>query len=140
MKKFLFILLILTTSLSCDKAQRNTKKLEGTWQIYSYAQLTSGGFRTYYDAEGTLSFTKVNDKTLNYVDDFVYFMASDTLVSKRIGLLTLSGKKGLDPDIVLSNPGNMEISNERIYVLTKDDLKIEFYENGIGHVFVLQKD
>jgi len=139
MKYGVFIIVVLLL-FACNKSERNAKWMDGSWTIYSYAQITSGGFVTYYPAEGTISFRETGSGNLSMEENFVYYTPTGTITINRTGIIRLNGKKGLDADITITEPNEVTIFNETIHLLTRDDLKIEYRESGIGHLFVLQKD
>lgn len=140
MKATIIVLLGISLLFGCNKTQRNAKRLDGTWTIYSYAQITSGGFLQYYTADGTITFEDSGDGNLSFEDDFTYFTPTDTITSKRAGTIVLGGEEGLEIDLSLTSPNGVFVDNETIHLLNRDDLKIEFRQNGTGHLFVLQKN
>lgn len=107
--------------------------------MYSYAQIQNGGFTTYYETEGTITFSTNPDGTFTYTENYTSIKNGDTLTYNRTGIGTLKGEKAKSYDLTLTTPTNALLEDCVIHVLTKDDLKIQHQENDGGHVYVLQK-
>ncbi|MDB3907010.1 hypothetical protein N9355_06035 [Crocinitomicaceae bacterium] len=140
MKKFLFIFLLVFVALGCDKQKKHAKQMNGTWTIYSYTQITGVGFRTEFPAQGTITFEDLGNANLNYIEDFSYKDSANWIPVNRSGDLTIVGEKSKSFELTFTSPVNSETVSNTIHVVSKDDLKIQFQENGIGHLFVLTKN
>lgn len=114
--------------------------MKGTWSIYSYTQITGAGFRTEYPTQGTVTFEDLGNGNLNYIEDFSYNDGTNWIPMNRIGDMTITGEKSKNFTLTFTSPAPIETINQTIHVVSKDDLKIEFQENGVGHLFVLQKN
>lgn len=124
----------------CNKVKQNAKKLDGTWTIYSYAQIQNGGFTTYYETMGTITFSTNADGSFSYQENYTYYKNNDTITSTRTGTGILKGDKAKSYDLTLTTPTNVLLEDCEIRVITKDDLKIQHQESDGGHVYVLQKN
>jgi len=140
MKKVLFLFVLVWMIQGCDKKLQHASKMDGSWSIYSYTQITGVGFKTEYPASGTLTFQDLGEGRLNFTEDFTYDDNGATIPMNRTGAMTITGKYGTTFEMELLTPTNVSTTNNTIHLISKDDLKIEFHENGVGHLFVLQKD
>lgn len=140
--KALFPILIMTllALTGCNKVKQNAKKLDGTWTIYSYAQIQNGGFITYYETTGTITFSTNEDGTFTYSEDYTYYKNNDTITSTRQGTGILTGDKAKSYDLTITSPTSQLLQNCVIHLITKDDLKIQHQESDGGHLYVLQKN
>jgi hypothetical protein len=114
--------------------------MNGTWTIYSYTQITGAGFRTEYPSQGTVEFEDLGNGNLNYTENFSYDDGAGWVPVNRSGNMMITGEKAKNFTLTFTNPVTLETINQTIHVVSKDDLKIEYQENGIGHSFVLQKN
>ncbi len=114
--------------------------MNGTWTIHSYTQITGAGFRTEYPTQGTVTLEDLGNGNLNYTEDFSYNDGSNWIPLNRTGSMTIVGEKAKSFELTFTSPLNSETINNSIHVISKDDLKIEFQDNGVGHLFVLKKD
>lgn len=114
--------------------------MDGTWTIYSYTRITGIGFKTEYPAEGTVTFEDLGNGNLKYTEDFTYKDGTNAIPMNRVGDMTIVGEQSKSFELTFTSPTNSTTQYNTIHVVSKDDLKIEFQENGIGHLFVLQKN
>lgn len=140
MKNLLFIVLVLVVSFGCDKQKKHAKFMDGTWTIAHYTQISGVGFRTEYAAEGSIAFEDLGNGNLLYAENFSYYDGTSWIPLNRNGEMLITGDNSKSFEMTLTSPSVIETSNNNIHVVSKDDLKIEFHENGVGHVFVLQKN
>jgi len=141
MKQLFFTVIIASFLLTgCDKAKHTSKFLDGTWTIRSYAKNQNGGFITYFDTEGTITFTTNGDGTFDYQENYTYMSDTGAVQSMRSGSGVLKGKKMRSYDLTLTNPFTEVLSDGEIDVLTRDDLKIRQQDSDGGHIYVLYKD
>lgn len=141
MKQLLFILVLSGILLSgCDKAKQTSKFLDGTWKIRSYAKNQNGGFITYFETEGTITFTSNGDGTFDYQENYSYQTDTGVVQSTRSGTGVLKGKKMRSYDLTLTDPITELLIDCQIDVLTRDDLKIKQQDSEAGHIYVLYKD
>lgn len=113
--------------------------MDGTWTIYSYAVSENGGFITYHETEGTITFTTQDDGTFTYEENFTRYTGTDTITSSRKGTGIIKGKRGDGYDLTIMDPTSIIMNDCNIHLVTKDDLKITNKELGGGHTIVLQK-
>lgn len=141
MKQLFFTVIIASFLLTgCDKTKHTSKFLDGTWTIRSYAKNQNGGFITYFDTEGTITFTTNGDGTFDYQENYTYMSDTGAVQSMRSGSGVLKGKKMRSYDLTLTNPFTEVLSDGEIDVLTRDDLKIRQQDSDGGHIYVLYKD
>ena len=140
MKQFGFILLIVFVAFGCNKKVKHARQMNGTWSIHSYTQITGAGFETEYMTQGTVSFEDLGDGNLTYSEDFSYNDGTNWIPMNRIGNITIAGEQAKSFELTFTSPINTSTLYNSTHVVSKDDLKIEFQENGVGHLFVLKKD
>jgi len=140
--KLLSILLLSSTLLlfGCSKIKQNAKKLDGTWTVYSYAEKVSGGFTTYYEADGNITFNTQADGRFDYSENLSVEKTSGLLHLERTGNGFLFDKKGTSFELNILSPTNEVFPECEISVITKDDLKIKIREPGVERTIVLQKN
>ena len=136
----MFLLALLWIIQGCDKKVQHASMMDGTWSIYSYTRITGIGFKTKYPASGNITFQDLGNSKLNYSEDFSYQDGGTTIPMNRTGSMKITGKKATTFELELLTPTNVSTSSNSIHLISKDDLEIEFYENGVGHLFVLQKN
>lgn len=139
--RFLSVILLgLILSTSCNKVKQNAKKLDGTWTIYSYAVSENGGFITYQETIGTITFLTQDDGTFTYQENYTRYTGTDTIVSTRSGSGFIKGKNANEYDLSITAPTAVTLKDCNIHLVTKDDLKITNRELTGGHTIVLQKN
>lgn len=140
--KQLFIILVLCSVVlfGCNKAKQTSKFLDGTWKIRTYAKNQNGGFITYFETEGTITFISNGDGTFGYQENYTYMSDTGAVQSVRSGAGVLKGKKMRSYDLTLTDPTNQMLIDCEIDVLTRDDLKIRQQDSDGGHIYVLYKD
>ena len=124
---------------SCNKVKQHSRKLDGTWTIYSYCQIQGGGFKEYYPAEGTITFVSNDDGSFTYEENYAVYTPTDTIIYNRKGSGMLVGKRATDFEMTFTDPVSYAITDGSISVITKDDLKFQFRDNTSAHQFVFQK-
>lgn len=101
--------------------------------------MQGGGFKEYYPAEGTITFSTNDDGSFTYEENYTIYAPSDTTTYARKGSGLLTGKRATDFEMTFTSPVSYSITDGTIYVITKDDLKLRFRDNKGSHLFVLQK-
>lgn len=137
-----YISLVLLLLISCSKIKRTQKKLQGEWTIYSYRIIEPLGLTYWYEVNGTITFGAVegNDDQFTYEDNYTYQGPSGPVSVNRTGVGTFTEKTSEYYDLMLNAPSSELITNCRIILITKDDLKIEHGTPNGTHIYVLQKD
>lgn len=139
-KMLLFSLVFLTLLIGCDKTKQVARKLDGTWNIYSYTQITSGGFEATFPVNGIITFSAQEDNSFHYEDNYSFDTDTGEVESQRKGAGLLLGEKSNHFNLILTQPSNSIVENGMIFLITKKDLKMGFYEDGIVHRFVLRRN
>lgn len=139
MKKVFSIALLLFVFISCDKPERYAARMDGTWTVERYTRITGAGFHTEYPAEGTITFSDLGDSKLSYSEDFSFNDGTNWIDLNRTGNMKIVGDKVKSFELDFTNLAVSSTTHNFIHVISKDDLKIEFQNNGIGHLLVLKK-
>jgi len=126
--------------MSCDKVEQSKKKLDGIWTIVSYEYTDSQGFNYYPEVNGKLFFENCEGNPCAYTIDirFTHSVATGERVEQ--GTYTLD-EKGEIMDLVQILPGGQTINkpNNKILLLTRNDLKIQYSESGATHEYIFEK-
>lgn len=140
--KFLTVIALSCSLLlfGCNKIKQNAKKLDGVWTVYSYAEKVSGGFTTYYEAEGTITFETQQNGDFDYSENFTVQKSPSAVQFQRTGTGFIFGKKGTSFELQIDSPTSALFSDCEISLITKDDLKIKIREPGVERTIVLQKN
>jgi len=133
------ILLFLGVA-SCDKYEKQQKKLKGKWELVSYRFKNQQGLSYYPEASGTLFFENCNDTVCAYSLDLVYSSPQISGTRNEAGKYSLEedgGKLFLTP--IVNGIEQDRISNG-MTLLTRSDLQFQYTDDfGRSHHFVFEK-
>lgn len=135
----LFIALALGFS-SCDKYEKQQKRIKGTWQLTSYKFKNQQGLSYYPEASGALFFENCDDSICAYSMSIEYTSPQITGTRVEAGKYSLNkdgGKLYLTP--IVNGVDQNRISNG-MSLLTKTDLVFQYTDSlGRSHHFVFEK-
>lgn len=136
----LVILLIVGLSLTaCNKVKHTLKYLDGNWNLYEYQYTNPLGLTYFYESTGGWSFTNIGEKTCDYSLNIHYIKDGTGYDKIESGQMELTDE---DSFLLHRDNGNgttTTLTYGTIYLITKDDLKLEFGDEYGLHEFILQK-
>lgn len=125
---------------SCDKYEKQQKRLNGTWQLTSYKFRNQQGLSYYPEASGSLFFENCDDTICAYSMSIEY--SSPQITGTRVeagkySLIEEGGKLYMTP--IVNGVDQDRISNG-MSLLTRTDLKFQYSDTlGRSHHFVFEK-
>lgn len=125
---------------SCDKYEKQQKRINGTWQLTSYKFKNQQGLSYYPEASGSIFFENCDDTICAYSLSIEYSSPQITGTRVEAGKYSLNeegGKLYLTP--IIGGIDQNRISNG-MSLLTRTDLKFQYTDDlGRSHHFVFEK-
>ncbi len=125
---------------SCDKYEKQQKRLNGTWQLSSYRFKNQQGLSYYPEASGSIFFDNCDSTECAYSMSIEYTSPQITGSRVEAGKYSLNVEDGtlfLTP--IVNGTEQEQISNF-MSVLTRTDLKFQYTDDlGRSHYYVFEK-
>ena len=140
-----FLILALTIAVvlgfsSCDKYEKQQRRIEGNWELVSYKFKSQLGLSYYPEASGTLFFENCDDAVCAYSMSIEYTSPQITGTRVEAGKYSLEEEGGrlyLTP--IVGGIDQNRISNG-MTLLTRTDLQFQYTDDlGRSHHFVFEK-
>ena len=125
---------------SCDKYEKQQKRIKGTWQLTSYKFTNQQGLSYYPEASGSLFFENCDDTICAYSMSIEYSSPQITGSRVEAGKYSFSeegGKLYLTP--IIAGVDQERMSNG-MTLLTRTDLQFQYSDSqSQSHHFVFEK-
>ena len=139
MNRIILSLLLIATSLGCNKVKRFEKKISGDWTIIAYTFQNVNGLFYNYPSSGTFSFGSCETEYCNYNLQLSYSVNGIDVQKNNSGTYNI-----LDDaehiDLLRVDPtDNISIVPGRILHINSTQLETEFTDEYGNHYMVLEK-
>ena len=125
---------------SCDKYEKQQKRIKGTWQLTSYKFKNQQGLSYYPEASGSLFFENCDDTLCAYSMSIEYASPQITGTRVEVGRYSLNEEGGQLYMIPIVNGIDQDRISNGMSVLTRTDLKFQYTDDlGRSHHFVFEK-
>lgn len=125
---------------SCDKYEKQQKRIKGTWELVSYRFKNLQGLSYFPEASGTIFFENCDDTICAYSISLEYASPQITGTRVEAGKYSLEEEGGrlyLTP--IVNGVDQNRISNG-MTLLTRTDLQFQYTDTlGRSHHFVFEK-
>ncbi len=141
MKNSIFFILILSSVLfACNKQKSVVKKLTGEWSIYSYTFQNLQGLSYKYTAQGSFRFDNCESDYCSYELKMNYIVSGQSYVKNESGTYKVEDDGEYFTLKRINSDGSISILTEnRILLINKDQLKLLFQDEIGIHHFILEK-
>ena len=125
---------------SCDKYEKQQKRIEGNWQLTSYKFKNEQSLSYYPEASGSLFFENCDDTICAYSMSIQYSSPQITGTRVEAGRYSLVEEGGKLYMIPIVNGVDQERISNGMSLLTRTDLKFQYTDDlGRSHHFVFEK-
>ncbi|MDX2362147.1 MAG: hypothetical protein QNK23_15170 [Crocinitomicaceae bacterium] len=136
--KFLLLIMIGVLAFSCDKVASTQEKLTGVWTIEKYTFINYNSLSYIYPATGYMSFGSC-EGSLCYYDIFMEYNNGVPSEKYAYGNIELLDEEKFNLHRTNDDGTVTVLPNNRIILLTKDELKLEFTDEIGLHILILEK-
>ena len=136
----MFVTLVTVSFSSCDKYEKQQKRLHGTWNLISYRYKNQLGLSYYPEVSGSIFFENCNDQVCAYSMSIAYSSPQITGTRVEAGKYRLNTEKGSLYFTPIVNGTEQDEIDNFMSVLTRTDLKFQYTDDqGRSHYYVFEK-